>query len=162
MITAMHPWLATLGYMLSAVAMGYGVVALVTWRGPKGVSPRLITDAPPVTLLKPLCGEEPETYECLRSFCEQAYPEFQIVFGVSDESDPALAAVRRLQSEFPQRDLQIALDPRRNGSNRKVSNLINMMPLARHDYLILSDDDIKVKSDYLQKVVAPFSTRGWG
>src|SRR5665213_28377 len=117
---------------------------------------------PPVTILKPLCGAEPETYACLRSFCDQAYPEFQLIFGVCDPHDPVVAIVNRLQGEFPLRDLQLAVERRQHGSNRKVSNLINMMPLARHEFLVLSDSDVQVKRDYLAKVVAPLLDAGVG
>ena len=83
------------------------------------------------------------------------YPRFQIVFGVSDGDDPAIEVVSRLQREFPHLDLQIAVDRRQHGSSRKVSNLINMMSLARHDYLVISDSDVRVSPDYLASVVAP-------
>jgi ceramide glucosyltransferase len=120
------------------------------------------SDLLPVTILKPLCGAEPETYECLRSFCDQSYPEFQVVFGVSDPNDPVLPIVRRLQTEFPQRHLAVAIDCKQHGSNRKVSNLINMMPLARHDLLVLSDSDVRVEGDYLAKVAVPLHDAGVG
>jgi ceramide glucosyltransferase len=119
-------------------------------------------DAPPVTVLKPLCGAEHELYECLRSFCDQAYARFQIVFGVRDAHDPAVAVVRRLQREFPRGDLEIAIDPRQHGSSGKVSNLINMMPLARYDYLVIADSDVRVTRGYLAKVVAPLLDPGVG
>ena len=93
----------------------------------------LARGAPPVTILKPLCGNEHELYDCLRSFCDQDYPNFQIVFGVSDAADPAIAIVQRLQREFPAIDLALSVDQRQHGTSRKVSNLINMMRLARHD-----------------------------
>jgi ceramide glucosyltransferase len=118
--------------------------------------------APPVTILKPLCGTEHEIYECLRSFCDQRYPNFQVVFGVSDADDPAIAVVRRLQCEFPAIDLQIAIDRRQHGSSRKVSNLVNMMPLARYDYLVIADSDVRVTPDYLAKIVPPILDPGVG
>ena len=114
-----------------------------------------IQDAPPVTILKPLCGAEHELYECLRSFCDQAYPRFQIVFGVSDGNDPAIDVVARLQREFPSIDLRLAVDRRQHGSSRKVSNLINMMPLASHDYWCMSDSDVRVGRDYLSRRRGP-------
>jgi ceramide glucosyltransferase len=150
-----NAWLMWCGSALAAFAMAYSIIASLAMRT-RIRSPRCTPrDAPPVTVLKPLCGAEPETYECLRSFCDQTYAEFQIVFGVSDSDDPALAVVQRLQREFPHRDLQIAIDRRLHGSSRKVSNLINMMPLARHDVLVLSDSDVRVTRDYLVKVVPP-------
>lgn len=120
----------------------------------RDVSPRP-ANLPPVTVLKPLCGAERELYQCLRSFCEQAYPSFQIVFGVQASDDPAVLVVRRLQREFKELDLQLAVNTAQHGSSGKVSNLINMMPYARHDYLVLADSDISVTSDYLAAIVPP-------
>jgi ceramide glucosyltransferase len=117
---------------------------------------------PKATVLKPLCGSEPETYACLRSFCDQQYPEFQIIFGVAAADDPVLAVVQRLQREFPQRDLRILIDRRLHGSSRKVSNLINMMSQASHDYLVIADSDVCVGDRYLAKVVAPLLDSGVG
>jgi ceramide glucosyltransferase len=107
--------------------------------------------------LKPLCGVEPETYACLRSFCAQNYAEFQIIFGVAAGDDPVIEVVRRLKQEFPYRDLKIVVDHRQHGSSRKVSNLINMMSEANHDYLVIADSDVLVGETYLAKIVAPLT-----
>ena len=158
-IRSVLPWV---GFALAAFAMAYGVIACIA------VSMRVRTSRltpkklPAVTILKPLCGAEPETYECLRSFCDQAYDEFQVIFGVRDSDDPALAIVDRLKQEFPQRDLQVVVDRREHGSSRKVSNLANMMTLARHEFLVLSDSDVRVQRDYLARIVAPLLDRGVG
>jgi len=87
-------WLIGCGTVLAALAMGYSITAWLAAR--QGIRPaRLETAAaPPVTVLKPLCGAEHAIYECLRSFCEQDYSRFEIVFGVSDSDDPAVAVVR--------------------------------------------------------------------
>jgi len=110
---------------------------------------------PPVTIFKPLCGAEAETYECLRSFCDQDYADFEVIFGVADPHDPAVAIVERLQAEFPRRALHLVVDRRQHGSSRKVSNLVNMLPLAQHEFFVISDSDVRVKRDYLARVVAP-------
>jgi ceramide glucosyltransferase len=117
---------------------------------------------PAVTLLIPLCGDEPGLHERLRSFCEQDYADFQIVFGTRDPADPALAVVRRLASEFPRLAIDIVVNPRLHGSNYKVSNLINMLPQARHDVLLLADSDIRVGPEYLAAVIAPLLLPGRG
>jgi len=114
-------------------------------------------DQPPVSILKPLCGAKSGSYENLRSFCLQDYPDFQIVFGVRDAYDPAVAAVRRLQGEFPALDLELVIDPRLHGANYKVSNLINILGRCRHDRLVLADSDIFVEKNYLAEVVAPLN-----
>jgi ceramide glucosyltransferase len=142
--------------LLGAAAVAYSVLAwLAVYAQARSSCSSVRRDMPPVTILKPLCGAEEETYECLRSFCDQRYPKFQVVFGIADPADAAIAIAQRLQVEFPERDLQIVIDGRQHGSNRKVSNLINMFPFASHDYLVLSDSDVRVTSDYLSKVTEP-------
>src|ERR1700733_8452510 len=154
-------WLYWSGTALTGLAMAYSLAAWLASRARR--SPRqsvtaplpLATILPPVTILKPLCGAERELYDCLRSFCEQSYPRFQIVFGVREADDPALGAVRRLQREFPGLDLQLAINSTQHGSSAKVSNLINMISLARYDYLVVADSDVRVAPDYLARVVPP-------
>ncbi len=166
-MSAAAQWLAVCGTALAALAAGYTTLACIALRLPAkpahpGAPQPGAAAMPPVTILKPLCGEEHGLYERLRSFCEQRYAAFQIVFGVRDPDDPALAAVRRLQIDFPTHDLQITANPRQHGTNGKVSNLINMMPLARHDYLVIADSDVQVPCDYLERVVAPLTDEGVG
>ncbi|HEV3423902.1 MAG TPA: bacteriohopanetetrol glucosamine biosynthesis glycosyltransferase HpnI [Paraburkholderia sp.] len=110
-----------------------------------------------VSVLKPLCGIEPRLYENLVTFCEQAHPCFQLLFGVSSPVDPAIAVVRRLQAAYPQCDIELVIDSRVHGSNLKVSNLINMAERARHDIIVLADSDIAVEPDYLDTVTAPLA-----
>ena len=142
--------------------MAYSLITAFATRSNSSASPRDRATFPPVTILKPLFGAEPETYECLRSFCQQAYPHYQVIFGVCDPQDPAVAVVHRLQKEFPDLDLVLAADRKEHGSNRKVNNLINMMALARHDYLVISDSDVKVDRDYLAKLIPPLLDAGVG
>ncbi len=145
------------GFLLAALAAGYSLLAVAAlglhrrWRG----AAQEISGLPAVTLLKPLCGDEFELYEQLRSFCLQDYPRLQIVFGISDATDPALHAVHRLQQEFPTLDLHLAIDPVLHGTNRKVGNLINMVSRARYDYLVISDSDIRVPRNYAATAVQP-------
>jgi ceramide glucosyltransferase len=112
---------------------------------------------PPVSILKPLRGTDPEIYESFRSHCLQKYPEYELIFGVSDPDDPAVQLVERLQAEFPTRDIRLTVCPKVLGTNLKVSNLVQMVPLARHEYLIVNDSDIRVDSDYLRRIVREFS-----
>ncbi len=116
----------------------------------------------PFSLLKPLCGVEPRLYENLATFCEQAHPCFQLLFGVSSPADPAIAVVRRLHETYPGQDIELVTDPRVHGSNLKVSNLINMAQRARHDIVVLADSDIAVDEDYLDSVTAPLDDTNVG
>jgi ceramide glucosyltransferase len=115
----------------------------------------LAPEKPPVSVLKPLCGAEPGLDENLRSFVDQAYPEFQIVFGVRSPEDDALSVARALIADRPQRDIALVIDPRVAGRNLKVANLVNMLPAARHDTLVFADSDGHVGPDYLAAVTAP-------
>jgi ceramide glucosyltransferase len=111
---------------------------------------------PPVTLLKPVCGLDFELYENLRSFCEQDYPYYQVVFAVRAPDDPAVGVVKRIIAEFPDHDIALVVDPRVHGANLKISNLINAFPTAKHDVLIISDSDMRVRRDYVANVSKPF------
>ena len=150
-----NPWLYWVGMALTASAMAYGIIAWLATLARLRPAARKFQALPPVTILKPLCGAESGTYECLRSFCDQDYPEFEVIFGVADLNDPVVEIVERLKREFPQRRLQLVIDRRQHGSSRKVSNLVNMMPLAEHEFFVISDSDVRVQQDYLAQVAAP-------
>ena len=109
----------------------------------------------PVSILKPLKGVDPEIYECLRSHCVQDYPEYELIFGISDTGDPAVPLVKRLQQEFPNCPMQLVVCSQNLGSNTKVSNLAQMVASAHFDHLIVNDSDIHVDPEYLRRVVCP-------
>ena len=110
---------------------------------------------PPVSILKPLKGTDPDIYESFRSHCLQDYPEYEIIFGVSDADDPAVASVQQLQREFPERAIRLVVCSQKLGANVKVSNLEQMLPAARYQHLLVNDSDIRVERDYLRRVIAP-------
>jgi ceramide glucosyltransferase len=112
---------------------------------------------PPISILKPLKGSDPEMYECFRSHCLQDYPEYEIIFGVSDPNDTAIESVKELQAEFPGRRIQLVVSPQILGANVKVSNLAQMLPQAGYGHLIVNDSDIRVQPDYLRRVIAPLA-----
>jgi ceramide glucosyltransferase len=117
----------------------------------------------PVTILKPLHGAEPCLSRRLSSFCRQDYgAPVQVICGVQDPADPAVAIARLLATspEAPRFDLVI--DARTHGSNPKISNLINMLPSARHDVLLMADSDMEVGPDYLARIVAELQRPGVG
>ena len=137
-----------LAYLLVAIR------AVRAFSGRKDIAPP--AHSPPVTILKPVCGDEHGLYENLRSFCDQDYPSFQVVFGVRGDGDPAIPVVERLIREFPGLDTVLAVDDRVTGGNPKVASLANMYPHARHDYLVIADSDMRVDRTYLRAVTAPF------
>lgn len=148
-------------FLLSASAYGVlEVLAVWAWQRRRRMGDK--RRPPPVSLLKPLCGPEPSLYENLRTFCRQNFPEYQIIFGVQDGHDPALAVVRRLQQEFPSLAIDVVVNSRQHGSNCKVSNLINMVAHARHDVLVMADSDAFVCPEYLGIVTAPLRDESVG
>lgn len=155
-----------LGTGLIAAALGYAGISC--WAGLKSRrAAARATDIDgehlqPASVLKPLHGDEPRLYENLRGFCRQTHPSYQLIFGVREPHDPAIAVVQRLRAEFPQLEIELLVDPRVHGANLKVSNLLNMLPLARHDWLVLADSDISVPADYLARVTAPLADPGVG
>lgn len=118
---------------------------------------------PAVTILKPLHGAEPGLAARLAAFCRQNYgAPVQVLCGTGDSGAPAMPVVRAVQRELPGAPIELHADTRHHGSNHKVSNLINMLPRARHDTLILSDSDIVVGPDYLRMLTALLSVPGVG
>jgi len=128
----------------SAFVLGFG-----------GRRPSVAGVEPPVTVLKPLHGAEPELTSRLAAFCQQDYGgPVQVLCGARDANAPAAEAVRTMQREHPDWPIELHADARRHGSNRKISNLINMAPRVRHDTLMLSDSDIAVDRTYLRDIAA--------
>src|SRR5262249_22691519 len=155
----MHP-LAVVILVCSGVASAYQLVQLLAaWRFLRREQPPAPVDpgaCPPVTVLKPLKGPGVELAANLESFCCQDYPVYQIVFGVDDARDPAVEVVRGLMHRFPHLDIVLAVG-REEGANRKVANLVHMMRHAKHQVLVMSDADIRVRADYLRTMVAPLA-----
>lgn len=154
-----HSVTLVIGLVLAGLSAGYlglAVYRVLGWRAPK---PQVRAGAyrPAVTVLKPLCGAEPELYACLRSFCEQDYSDMQVIFGVADANDGAVPIVERLIADFPDRDLSLVVDSAVHGANLKVSNLVNMARRAKHDVIVVSDSDTRVGRDCLVRVVAPLA-----
>src|SRR5271167_3677470 len=112
---------------------------------------------PPVTIMRSLKGLDPHMYEAFRSHCLLDYDEYELLFGVSDPGEPALELVKRLQEEFPLRQLHVVLCPKVLGLNGKVSNLAQMLPQARYEHIVINDSDIVVPRDYLRRVMAPLA-----
>ena len=157
-LTDLSAWLSPLFAAMAGVGCLYGLAAaFLAGRFGARRAPSLPRHAPrpSVTILKPLCGDEPRLYENLESFCRQDYAgTVQIVFGVQKATDPAIAVVQRLQDAHPALRLDLVIDASQHGSNRKVSNLINMSAVIAHEVIVLADSDMSVERDYLERVVA--------
>lgn len=119
--------------------------------------------SPAVTLIKPLHGAPPGLGDALESFCRQDYAgPVQILFGVQDADDDAVPVVRALAARHPGLDIELVVDAAQHGTNRKVSNLVNISRLARHQILVLTDADIVAGSSWLGAVVGALTPEGVG
>ncbi|MXV43808.1 glycosyltransferase [Saccharibacter sp. 17.LH.SD] len=110
--------------------------------------------SPPVSVLKPLAGEEPLLEEAIESFFQQDYPNYELIFGVQHPHDKALPIIDRLRARFPERPVSVVIDTTNHGPNRKVSNLVNMQSVCQHDLFVIADSDIHVQPSYLRRIVA--------
>jgi ceramide glucosyltransferase len=117
---------------------------------------------PPVTILKPICGIEDETYNNLVSFCQQKYPNYQIIFCVRDPQDCGIPVVKQIIDEFPELDIELVVCEDIIGTNPKVSNLANAVTKAKHEILVIADSDIRVGIEYLQRVIQPLEDKSVG
>ncbi|RAU20392.1 glycosyl transferase [Paramagnetospirillum kuznetsovii] len=142
--------------LLAAAGFGclYHIIAAQLVRSFAQRQPVPPSARPPVSVMKPLCGAEPGMAENLSSCVAQDYPDFQLVFGVAQPDDGALAEVAKLPTDRV--EITTVVDPTPHGRNLKVGNLLNMWPHVRHDLIVIADSDIRVGPAYLDHVVAPF------
>ena len=146
------------GWFLFVLALVGGLYTIASSLAVGRLLSRQDTDAdwtPPVTVLKPLCGDEAGLLERLQQLCSQDYRgPMQIVFGVRDARDAAVSVVNRIMADHPHLDIALVTDDRVHGANLKISNLINMERLALHDVLVVADSDVSVTPDYLTKLMS--------
>jgi ceramide glucosyltransferase len=112
---------------------------------------------PPVTILKPLRGLEKNQRDNLRSACLQDYPEFQVIFSVQDPDDPVIPLLKEIQLEFGSEKVSVVVEKVQAGPNGKINNLLSALPHAHYDFLVISDSDVYLKTDYLKAIVAPLA-----
>jgi ceramide glucosyltransferase len=141
---------------ISAIPFVYYCIALYSSiRFFRSAKPASNSFAPPVSNLKPVRGLDPEAYDNFASFCRQDYPNYEILFCVTDESDPAYPVLLKLKSDFPQTRIRIVIGSGRNGTNDKVSKLARLVDEAAYEHLVISDSDVRVEPNYLRELVAP-------
>lgn len=148
--------------MLIVASWIFWLVALyLTYRfygDKRGISP---TYVPPVSILIPVKGLDAGAFKNFASYCEQDYPEYELLIGVSDPADPAIPVVEKLQRKYPEREIRLII-AQPEGSNRKAALLHHLAGQARSRVIVAIDSDMRVTPDYLRQVVAPLSDEGVG
>ena len=156
-------WIVCIGALGPLV---YYVLAIYcAWdyfRKSRKVRPPDGTFTPAVSILKPVRGVDREAYENFASFCRLDYPDYEILFAVSDPDDRVIPLIERLQRNFPQRQIRLLTGAARVGANSKVNKLCQLAREARHEILVISDSDARVERDYLREMVAPLKASGVG
>lgn len=149
-------------FVVAACPFFYYLLALYScWRffrnspaSPK-TAPRF---TPPLSILKPVRGLDPDAYENFASFCRQDYDaEYEIVFCVGTTGDAVVPAIEKLQRDFPERDIRVLFGSGRIAANDKVAKLARLANEAKYEYLVISDSDVRVRPDYLRSIIAPLS-----
>ncbi len=144
---------------VAAIPFIYYLIALFSswrfFRQPRAASCEAFT--PPVSILKPIRGVDPDAYKNFSSFCRQDYPEYEILFCVTDRDDPVLPVIERLRREFPERRIQVFFGSGRNAPNDKVAKLARLVEEAQYEYVVINDSDVRARPDYLRRVVAPLN-----
>jgi ceramide glucosyltransferase len=110
---------------------------------------------PPVSVLKPIRGLDPDAYENLASFCRLDYPAYELVFCIDSDDEEVISAVAGLTADFPEKPIRVLYGSGRVAANDKVAKLARLVSEARHEVVVISDSDVRVQPDYLRRVVQP-------
>ena len=140
--------------LVAFIAGGYQFTAIAACLKRLAFRQSLTGFTPPVSILKPVRGADPEFYEAIKSQAEIDYPTYEILFGIGSDNDDALPFINRLKAEFPRRTITIVRTAT-TALNGKVGSLIDLERAAQFSTLVIADADIKVPADYLRKVIAP-------
>ena len=158
----MVPWLVRYALLgIAAIPFIYYSIALFSaWRFFRQAANRSSGGTeftPPVSILKPVRGLDPDAYDNFASFCLQDYPEYEIVFCVGDRSDPVLPVIEKVIADFPKQSIRVLVGSGREATNDKVAKLARLSQEAKYEILVINDSDVRAEPDYLRKVVAPLA-----
>jgi ceramide glucosyltransferase len=148
--------LASILLLILCGAIVYSLLQIVAAFRYLAVRPPVLLSAEPISILKPLAGLDLDLESNLRTFFEQDYPAFEILFAVRSASDPAAEVVARLQREYPSISSRLVITGEPPYPNAKVYSLDRMLAAASNDLVVMSDSDIRVTPDLLRTVAAEF------
>jgi ceramide glucosyltransferase len=147
--------------MLALAPLAYYLLSfycvLDYFRGLRRMPQATSSFTPPVSIIKPVRNLDREAYENFATFCSLDYPEYEVVFAVTDRDDPVIPVIQKLQKAFPLCSIRLLTAVANLGANNKVNNLCQLVQEAKHEHIVVSDSDVRVEADYLRNAVAPFS-----
>ena len=147
---------------LVAGSMAYCVLTVVAAARYRAVRPGEPAEWPPISVLKPLAGVDDGLEENLRTFFEQQYPEFEILFAVREADDPAVAVLDRLRARYPGVPARLIVTGEPPYPNAKVFSLDRMLAASRFPLVVMSDSDVRVTPDMLRVMAREFADPGVG
>jgi ceramide glucosyltransferase len=163
MIHVSVAWRYALLVLATAPLVYYTLATMAALRFFKRERARVLPDfTPAVSVLKPVRGVDFGSHENFASFCRQEYPDYEILFAVNDDADPAVSLIRRIITEFPERSIRLLVGAEHLGANRKVNKLARLAREAQNEVLVLTDGDVRVGPRFLREVVAPLADRKIG
>jgi len=142
--------------VLLAGSLVYGVLAVVAAARYRAVRPPELGKATPISVLKPLAGVDDGLEENLRSFFEQRYTDFEILFAVRSPKDPAIALVEKLRAQYPAVPARLLVTGEPPYANAKVYSLDRMLAAARHSLVVMADSDVRVNGSMLETIAREF------
>jgi len=151
--------------LLAALVAGslvYCVLTIVAARRYLAARPPALRSTPAISVLKPLAGLDEGLTENLRSFFEQDYPAFEILFAVRQAGDPAAALVEKLRALYPGVPARLIVTGEPPYPNAKVYSLDRMLAAAAHELVVMSDSDIRVTPAMLGTIAAEFQDERLG
>lgn len=146
---------------VATVPFVYYLIALFSaWQFFRRREPSVAPDpsfTPPVSILKPIRGLDPDAYENFATFCKQDYPDYELLFCVGADENLVIPVLQKLTADFPERRIRVLFGSGRRGSNDKVVKLARLVSEAQHEVVVINDSDVRVRPDYLRTIVAPLA-----
>ena len=149
---------------LGLIGYGLQIVAVRSYSSPlhSGEGDTLLRSFPAISVLKPLKGLDDNLFDNLESFCDQDYPEYEIIFSLQDYNDPAYKVARKIKDKYPEREISLIIEHCNEGLNPKVNNLLTAYRAAKYEHVLISDSNVMVDKNYLKEIARPMNNHGVG